>query len=113
MTTRTDKHEYGTNEIGCAVRSASGTWFRHDTYTSFSTGEQTIERRFSSGGFDISPLFTGEYDASCSSCFLNHSHTAGYHNKQVRNARRRERDQVLRDMGLTKVRGNLGGTYWE
>ena len=26
---------------------------------------------------------------------------------------RRERDQVHRDLGLTKVRGNLGGTYWE
>ncbi|MGD0768111.1 MAG: hypothetical protein ABSB42_07950 [Tepidisphaeraceae bacterium] len=30
-----------------------------------------------------------------------------------RSARRRERDQVLRDLGLTKVRGALGGTYWE
>ena len=30
-----------------------------------------------------------------------------------RNRDRRERDQVCRDMGLTKVRGNLGGTYWE
>jgi len=26
---------------------------------------------------------------------------------------RRERDSVLKDMGLTKVKGNLGGTYWE
>jgi len=26
---------------------------------------------------------------------------------------RRERDSVLRDTGMTKVRGNLGGTYWE
>ncbi len=25
----------------------------------------------------------------------------------------RERDQMLRDCGLVKVRGNLGGTYWE
>ena len=30
-----------------------------------------------------------------------------------RNALRRERDQVMRDCGLVKVRGALGGTYWE
>jgi len=27
--------------------------------------------------------------------------------------RRRERDQVMRDCGLVKVRGAMGGTYWE
>ena len=26
---------------------------------------------------------------------------------------RKARDQVLRDCGLVKVRGALGGTYWE
>jgi len=26
---------------------------------------------------------------------------------------RREKDSIMRDMGLTKVRGALGGTYWE
>jgi len=26
---------------------------------------------------------------------------------------RAERERVLRDMGLVKVRGALGGTYWE
>lgn len=30
-----------------------------------------------------------------------------------RNQDRRERDQVYRDMGMTKVRGALGGTYYE
>lgn len=30
-----------------------------------------------------------------------------------RNRDRRERDQVMRDMGLTKVKGALGGVYWE
>lgn len=29
------------------------------------------------------------------------------------NKARRERDQVMRDSGLVKIRGNLGGTYWE
>lgn len=28
-------------------------------------------------------------------------------------ARRREKDALLRSCGLTKVRGALGGTYWE
>lgn len=28
-------------------------------------------------------------------------------------ARRRERDSVMRSLGLVKVRGALGGTYWE
>ena len=26
---------------------------------------------------------------------------------------RNERDAIMRDMGLTKVKGALGGTYWE
>ena len=30
-----------------------------------------------------------------------------------RNKSRRERDQLMRDLGLVKVKGNLGGTYWE
>lgn len=29
------------------------------------------------------------------------------------NRQRRERAQVMRDLGLVKVRGALGGTYWE
>ena len=29
------------------------------------------------------------------------------------NRARREREQALRDIGLVKVRGGLGGTYWE
>ena len=30
-----------------------------------------------------------------------------------RNARRRANDQAMRDIGMVKVRGALGGTYWE
>ena len=30
-----------------------------------------------------------------------------------RRAARREREQLLRDCGLVKVRGALGGVYWE
>jgi len=29
------------------------------------------------------------------------------------NDNRKARDSALRSLGLTKVRGNLGGTYWE
>ena len=29
------------------------------------------------------------------------------------NSNRKARESVLRDMGLVKVRGALGGTYWE
>ena len=30
-----------------------------------------------------------------------------------RRAARRARDEVMRSLGLVKVRGALGGTYWE
>ena len=30
-----------------------------------------------------------------------------------KNKARRERDQVMRDCGLVRVRGALGGVYWE
>jgi len=33
--------------------------------------------------------------------------------KDKRNAARRGRDQAMRDCGLVKVRGALGGIYWE
>jgi hypothetical protein len=32
---------------------------------------------------------------------------------RLANTRRKERDQVMRDLGLVKVRGALGGVYWE
>ena len=45
---------------------------------------------------------------------ISQIHVATPEEKRIRrNALRRERDQVMRDMGLVKVRGNLGGTYWE
>lgn len=33
--------------------------------------------------------------------------------REKANISRRAKDQAMRDMGLTKVRGALGGTYWE
>jgi len=110
---RVDHLYFGTNQIGVPYVESSGTWFRKDLYTSNANGEQTVERRFAANRDDLSPVFYGKYDSSCPACFLNHSHTKAYHDKELHNARRRERDQVMRDMGLKKVRGNLGGTYWE
>lgn len=35
-------------------------------------------------------------------------------NKKKRNRElRKQRDAMLRDLGLVKVRGAMGGTYWE
>ena len=33
--------------------------------------------------------------------------------KSLKIASRKIRDQVMRDLGLVKVRGAMGGTYWE
>lgn len=33
--------------------------------------------------------------------------------RQRRNAMRRERHAVMTSLGMTRVRGNLGGTYYE
>jgi len=33
--------------------------------------------------------------------------------REKANARRRARNQALRDLGLVRVRGALGGVYWE
>ena len=33
--------------------------------------------------------------------------------KLLKVASRKIRDQVMRDLGLVKVRGAMGGTYWE
>jgi len=57
---------------------------------------------------------------------MNHCHIHSLDGKQFlglvccnslqptpRNARRRDRDQAMRDLGMKKVHGNLGGTYWE
>jgi hypothetical protein len=33
--------------------------------------------------------------------------------RERKNRARRERHQAMKDLGLTRVRGNLGGTYYE
>jgi len=50
-------------------------------------------------------IFTRDGDNRCQSC----------EEKPARKARKRrsERDDVMRSLGLVKVRGAMGGTYWE
>ena len=55
---------------------------------------------------------TNIYDAPKVIIDLN-KQDAAEKKRKLRNKQRRERDQILRDLGLKKVRGALGGTYWE
>lgn len=52
-------------------------------------------------------IYTKDGDNRCEAC----------EDKQRKSAKRREqrkaREDVLRSVGLVKVRGALGGTYWE
>jgi len=50
-------------------------------------------------------IFTRDGDNVCDKC----------ERKPMRRVRatRKAREQMLRDLGLTKVKGSLGGTYWE
>lgn len=38
---------------------------------------------------------------------------ADFDKKRKRNAARKEREQAMKDCGLVKAKGALGGTYWE
>ena len=47
-------------------------------------------------------------------CSLDESDAVLAEVKRLRhNKARRSRDQAMRDIGMVKVRGALGGTYWE
>jgi hypothetical protein len=43
----------------------------------------------------------------CYNCLSHHVE------RRKRSMARRNRDQAMRDLGLVKVKGALGGTYWE
>ena len=53
---------------------------------------------------------TRDGDNRCSACDIAEAN--GRRRQKARQARRL-REQVYTDMGLTKVKGALGGTYWE
>ena len=52
----------------------------------------------------------GDADTLCPAC--NEAEARGRRNARAR-ANRRAREAAIRSLGLVKVRGNLGGTYWE
>ena len=59
---------------------------------------------------------TPKFSKNCMLCKLHREHTQEQHEtliRRERNSARRERDQAMRDMGLKRVKGNLGGIYWE
>ena len=55
-------------------------------------------------------IYTKDGENRCRDC--DEKKAARVKRARVRQ-RRREREDVLRSLGLTKVRGALGGTYWE
>jgi len=74
---------FGTNEHGKPTFTTSGCWRRRDTYRN-NAGQTYIESRFAAGLRDDSGVFFGTYDAHCSCCYLNFSHTIDSHNQAVR-----------------------------
>ena len=58
---------------------------------------------------------TRDGENECTGC----DNTNGDTNDKAKKARerakkrRRERDEVMRSLGLKKVKGSMGGTYWE
>lgn len=51
-------------------------------------------------------IFTKDGDNRCRDC------DEGRHKAKAK-ANRQARDEVMRSLGLKKVKGALGGTYWE
>ena len=54
---------------------------------------------------------TRDGDNLCPEC--DHRLAMGKRRTRKAKARRREIDSIMRDLGLVKVRGALGGTYYE
>lgn len=53
--------------------------------------------------------YTREGDNTCSNC----KKASTPEQKQKRKRDRQEREDTLRSLGLIKVRGAMGGVYWE
>ncbi len=54
-------------------------------------------------------IYTKDGDNHCSDCETNERTYV----KGNRKAQKSAREQAMLDMGLVKVRGAMGGTYWE
>ena len=52
-------------------------------------------------------IATKDGDNTCSKCENRKTKS------KAASKARRERDEVMRSMGMTKVRGAMGGVYWE
>lgn len=57
-------------------------------------------------------IYTKDGENLCETCDAAEESKAKL-KKQRAKSQRQMRDQVMRDCGLTKVRGAMGGTYWE
>lgn len=55
-------------------------------------------------------IYTKDGENKCLSC---ESQARGPIKRAEAKAKRLERESVLKSLGLNKVRGALGGTYWE
>ena len=51
-------------------------------------------------------------DNSCPDC-ENSDVPSPPQKKKTKTLSRKAREEVMRDLGMVKVRGKLGGTYWE
>ncbi len=59
-------------------------------------------------------IATKDGDNLCARCEDDDGRDAAAKKRRARaRARRKERAEVLRSLGLTRVKGALGGTYWE
>ncbi len=55
-------------------------------------------------------ISTPDGENRCQACELNEVNKA---RKARAKAQRQARDEAMRSLGLVKVRGAMGGTYWE
>jgi uncharacterized membrane protein YvbJ len=62
-------------------------------------------------GIEIDTQEGENYCADCDLLMANDD-KAGLRRRRTK-MRRKEREQVLKDLGLRKVYGSLGGVYWE
>ena len=55
--------------------------------------------------------YGGDKETLCNKCDI--CETKEQLRRRRATANRKGREQVMRDLGLTKVRGAMGGVYWE
>lgn len=58
-------------------------------------------------------IATRDGENLCKACDASQDHNVKRLSRTAAAKRRRERDAVMESLGLVKVRGAMGGTYWE